>query len=137
MVDTPRELIAASLKILDEVGEKLEGDAADSVRKARDKLNELREAVLALREENMELRERVTTLEASFGKQEELERHKGVYWVRGDPDPWCPVCWEKDQRALHLARTDILAGRLCQCPVCGYNANLDNVYPPREWQDDD
>ena len=136
MTDTPRELIAASLEIIDEVAGQLDGDAAEQLGAARDKLRDLRDAVVTLREENAELRERVRTLEASFGKREELVRHKGVYWVRGDPDPWCPVCWEKDQRSLHLARTDILAGRLCQCPHCGYNANLDNVYPPREWQDD-
>jgi hypothetical protein len=140
MADNPRELIAALLELLDkaiDVASKLEGsELGTDLQTVRDKLGDLREAVVELREENVELRERVRTLEASFGKREELVRHKGVYWVRRDPDPWCPVCWEKDQAALHLNRTDLLAGRLCQCPKCGYNVNLDNAYPPREWQED-
>jgi hypothetical protein len=139
MTGNPRELIAASLELVDrahDAAKELEGSelGADLVA-VKLKLGELREAVLALREENADLHERVRTLEVSFTKRHELVRHKGVFWERGDPDPWCPVCWEKDQAALHLNRTDLLAGRLCQCPRCNYNVNLDNAYPPREWED--
>ena len=140
MAETPRELIAATLQLVDKalgVARELEGSGLETtLASIHSKLTELREAVLTLGEENLALSEKLRKVDASLVKGDELVRHRGVYWVRNDPDPWCPVCWERDHVALHLARTDLLAGRLCQCPQCGYNANLDNTYPPRDWQDD-
>jgi hypothetical protein len=139
MAENLRELIATVLQLVDKAQDnasQLDGsDLGSQLASIRAKLQDLRDAITNLREENADLRDRLLSVDGAARRREDLVRHKGVYWLREDPDPWCPICWEKDQVTLHMARTDLLAGRLCQCPRCGYNVNLDNVYPPREWQE--
>ncbi len=133
----PRELLAQlgeQLKQLADQAKQANAQASiELAGQARATLADLREAVLEQREEHEALRQRVATLEEAARVRPTLVRHKGVYWLRGDSEPWCPTCWEKDQVALHLNRTDLLAGRLCACPRCNYNVNLDNTSPPKDW----
>jgi hypothetical protein len=133
----PRQLITTSLELVGKLNEEAKklgvAELADDLGTLKGNLQDLREAVLELRESNDALRERVKTLEDAARVRPNLVRHKGVYWVKDDPEPWCPMCWEKDQIALHINRTDLMAGRLCACPRCGYNVNLDNTAPPKEW----
>ncbi|OGR12554.1 MAG: hypothetical protein A2341_12610 [Deltaproteobacteria bacterium RIFOXYB12_FULL_58_9] len=136
---TLREIIASSLELIKKLegvaGEVDNAELIDGLASLREQVQRLREEVLDLSEKDLELRKRVETLESSLVMKPDLVRHKGVYWIKGDSEPWCPVCWDKDQTALHLNRTDLMAGRLCACPQCGYNVNLDNTYPPREWSE--
>jgi len=102
---------------------------------ARENLQSLREEIATLDDERSKQSERIDELVRSMRLTPELVRHMGVYWVKGDSDPWCPHCWEHEQRAVHLNPTDILAGRLCVCKRCEHSINLDNATPPKEWRD--
>jgi len=93
---------------------------------AREGLQDVREGFASIQGELVALRE-------SLQMKAELVRHQGVYWTRGDPDPWCPHCWEHEQRAVHMNPTAVLAGRLCECKRCSYSVNIDNVAPPKKW----
>jgi hypothetical protein len=134
-----QQLLAETMEVIKnayETARQLEGtELAAELMTARENLMSLREAFADLDAAKQKLRARVETLEASLVAKPDLVRHKGVYWVRGDAEPWCPQCWEKDHVALHLNRTDLLAGRLCVCSRCNYNVNLDHTYPPREWEE--
>ena len=107
--------------------------AADKLMDIREKLGSVRESVLVVREDNLALLERIKTLEGSLHIRATLVRNKGVYWAEDDPDPWCPNCWEHQQRAVHLNRSDLMAGRLCTCVTCQYSVNLDHTAPPKDW----
>lgn len=100
---------------------------------ARERLGTLREALLEVREQSATLEDRVTELEHSLELKPSLVRHGGIYWAKDDPDPWCPNCWERDHKAIHLSRTDLMAGRLCSCAICQYSVNLDHTQPPKTW----
>lgn len=128
------ELIRGAQDAARELGNE---DLNAKLMEARERLGTVREALLEAREESAALEERVKTLERSFELKPTLVRNKGCYWVKADPDPWCPVCWERDQKALHLNRSDLMAGRLCSCPVCQFSANLDTTSPPKVWPDPD
>lgn len=93
---------------------------------ARENLQDIAEGIGALQDEQRALKQ-------SLELKPQLVPHKGVYWKRDDPDPWCARCWEVDHRAVHLGRSDVLAGRLLTCPRCGASVNLDFVSPPKRW----
>ncbi len=99
----------------------------------REHLQVIREGFSDLKEENLGLRGRVAELEAGGEMRAKLVRHAGVYWAKGDSDPWCPNCWENEQCATHLNPSAVLAGRLGVCARCNYDVVLDNVAPPDKW----
>jgi hypothetical protein len=106
-------------------------DLLDSLSEARESMLELREKQAALEAEKAELIRRVEAA-APDPLAPALVRHTGVYWAQGDPDPWCPSCWETDRKALHLNPTGLMAGRMVECRRCHYSINLDNVTPPKK-----
>jgi hypothetical protein len=124
----------ALIKEAQEIAKGLEqADLATKLMDAREHLGTLREALLEERDKSTAQEQRIRDLERSLELQPRLLRHMGVYWAQDDPDPWCPTCWERDHRAIHLSRTDLMAGRLCSCTVCQYSVNLDNTRPPKTW----
>lgn len=124
------------IKEAQEIAKRLErNDLAEKLMDARERLGTLREALFGMREQSAVLEERVKELERSLQLKPSLVRHMGAYWAKDDPDPWCPSCWEKEHNAIHLSRTDLMAGRLCSCSVCQYSVNLDTTRPPKSWPD--
>ena len=113
--------------------EEANSSLADGLMGVRENLQDIREAMTALEEEKAQSLQRIRELEESLKLKAVLVRHQGVYWSKGDSDPWCPNCWENEQRAVHMNPTAVLAGRLCVCQRCDYNVNLDNVSPPKQW----
>lgn len=105
-------------------------ELAEQLMELRESLQVIREAVTELTEERQALKDRVASLEASLVLKAELIRHAGVYWKRDDPEPWCPNCWENHQRAVHLNKSNVLAGRLMECSVCHFDVNMDTLSRP-------
>ncbi|MEE8410580.1 MAG: hypothetical protein V3T05_13340, partial [Myxococcota bacterium] len=99
----------------------------------RENVGTIREYVLELREQKVALEERLKAVTESLALEPKLLRHKGVFWLEDDPDPWCPQCWEIDHIAVHLNRSHLMAGRLCSCKRCEYAVSLDHTSPPEEW----
>ncbi|MBI3178433.1 MAG: hypothetical protein HYZ27_02155 [Deltaproteobacteria bacterium] len=129
-----KQLMSDTMAQLKSAYDKAQGtDVAPLLMAVRESIGALREAVLEIREQNAALKERGAGLEEALRLKPSLVRHRGVYWTKGDPDPWCPTCWEIDHRAIHLNRSDLMAGRLCSCSRCQYSVSLDVVSPPKEW----
>lgn len=67
----------------------------DEALNAKDQALELR---MALQDKEAEIRS--LQLELSYKKSMKFER--GLYWVEGDQTPFCPTCYEGEQKMIHL-----------------------------------
>ena len=135
---TPEELLSRCVELIKTAykhsKKQVENDEITAaLLEVRENLQVVRESFVDVKEKNAELAARVAELEQSLVSKHELVRHMGVYWKMGDPDPWCPSCWENEQRATHMNPTTVLAGRLRVCAICNYDINFDNVRPPSKW----
>ena len=135
---TPEELLSRSVELIKSAYKQSKKQEANdeitaALMEVRENLQVVRESFAELKEAKTDLAARVADLEKSFASKHELVRHMGIYWKKGDPDPWCPNCWENQQRATHMNPTAVLAGRLRVCGVCNFDVNLDNVRPPAKW----
>ena len=53
-----------------------------------------------------------------------LDRRRALYWAHGDMTPFCPCCYEVDNKQHHLSGpVPLLGGKdeFCQCHVCHRN----------------
>ena len=136
MTDT-KQLLAQTLEATkaayDAAKQAEESELCQRLMGVREDLQNLRELVSQEADEKARLEEKISSLEKSLALKAALVRHMGVYWAQGDSDPWCPNCWEHEQRAVHMNPTAVLAGRICACQRCDYSINLDNVSPPKNW----
>ena len=88
----------------------------------KDKLNEIYDTFLELKELIVSLREENSDLKRRFAEKASVTRNNvsGFYYESGDTDPLCPICWEKDERKVHLrppiTKTSGIAVR--KCLVC-------------------
>jgi hypothetical protein len=86
----------------------------------QEKLMELREQALELQEENQKLRMRVAELEGKTKRRDEMQFRPPYYFRIGDKIPFCPTCWENEEKAIHM-RAYIGEGdsrSYCHCAVC-------------------
>ena len=66
------------------------------------KIVNLEEEIYQLSRENRDCRERVDELETALAFQGELTFRAPMYYAIGDDVPYCPNCWEGDDRAIHM-----------------------------------
>jgi len=86
---------------------------------AQEKIMELRETCVALQDEVHALKEKIKALEESLRFSGTLEYREPFYFQKDDACPFCPRCWEKDRRAIHLAPERAQSGvRARMCPEC-------------------
>ena len=86
---------------------------------AQEKIMQLREAAMELQEENLSLREKMALLEAEVNKSKDVRFIGGVYFLSGDAIPFCQVCYDKDQKLIHLQDGRHFKVQW-RCPVCSY-----------------
>lgn len=51
-----------------------------------------------------------------------MRHHRGLYWNRNDPIPFCPVCWHEKDKAVHLFGPIDMAVKTTEglkCDACG------------------
>ena len=87
---------------------------------AQEKIMELRVAALELQEDNLRLREHIKTLENKLVFAGSMSFKKPFYYREGDAAPFCPVCWEKSNTAIHLHGPEG-ANEYYNCSVCKYS----------------
>ena len=87
---------------------------------AQEKIMDLRVAAVDLQEENLRLREQVKQLEEQLRVSSAMAFRKPFYYRDGDDHPFCPVCWEKDKKAIHVNGPTGAHGYTI-CPVCKYD----------------
>jgi plasmid stabilization system protein ParE len=95
---------------------------------AQERIMALREACVALQDENHAMREKMKVLEEALKFKKTLEYRVPFYYAEGDSNPFCPRCWEKDKRAIHLSPERILSGaRARPCPDCKAEFKTGNI----------
>lgn len=87
---------------------------------AQEKIMDLRVAAVDLQEENLRLREQVKQLDEQLRLTSAMVFKKPFYYHDGDDTPYCPVCWEKDRKSIHLNGPTGDHGHYL-CPVCKYD----------------
>ena len=137
---TARKLIAETVELLKQCSAAAKdlkhAGLTESLINSRENLQTLREMLAGIAEENAELGRKLQEITQAADQVGKMVRSSGVYWVKGDNDPWCPNCWESDRKAMHLNPSGLMGGRLVRCSRCEYSINLDNVSPPTKWPDE-
>lgn len=86
---------------------------------AQEKIMELREAVIELQEQNSEQKRRIDQLEEQLAFKATLRFDSPFYFADGDSVPYCPKCWEADQKTMHLPPpNEVMSGTRYDCPQC-------------------
>jgi len=87
----------------------------------------LNEQVLELSSKNVEFQQRVFELERQLQQSNdklvlvgEVERKDGFVYVKNDPEPCCPRCFDVDKRLVRIAemRDKSIVGIQPTCPQC-------------------
>ena len=68
----------------------------------QEQVMQLREEALELQEENLELRKENLNLKKKIESQESLKFERKVYFRDGDKVPFCPYCYDRHRRLIHL-----------------------------------
>lgn len=79
-------------------------DDAEIKMKIADLINALADAKFGIAELKTELEKKdeiIARLEEALKIQSEIEFRDGFYFQPGDDVPFCPRCWEKDNRLIH------------------------------------
>ena len=66
---------------------------------------ELQGEVVELSTRNFRLEKKCAELEGELNKKKALSHHKQLYFSEGDPIPYCPRCWETNDKLIHLFRS--------------------------------
>jgi hypothetical protein len=96
-------------------------DSSDTELKARiaevyDSFLDIKDRVLDLDLENRKLKEQLEQ-RAKFKRTSQF----GYYFVDGDPDPYCPKCYEGASKEIHLPKASDRAGGFMRiCRECHY-----------------
>jgi hypothetical protein len=88
-------------------------DLKDKLSEVFDAVLELKEAVGSLREENADLRKQIEARK----KLNWDSKHK-LYFGEGDPDPYCPSCWDLNGQQIRLQPYAQSALWKHECRVC-------------------
>jgi regulator of replication initiation timing len=70
----------------------------------KDKLSEVFDEILNLKEAVFNLAQENATLLGQLEQQKDVkwDTKSGFYYVASDLDPFCPTCWERDRKLIHL-----------------------------------
>jgi len=114
-------------------------DVAELVKKFND--IELNRRILDLENEVLDLarakrrgEERIEELEQTLKFKGALSFREPFYWLEGDKTAFCPNCWEKEHKAIHVVHLWSESGETkYECPNCktGYKVRTpDSRYAP-------
>jgi len=86
----------------------------------QEKIMQLREEALELQEENLTLKKENLQLKEKNELQEKVKFKRKVYFRDGDEIPFCPYCFEKSGRLIHLSlfKGNQPNEQLCHCQEC-------------------
>lgn len=87
-LDTAKELVALIQKV---------GDI-----ELYRKTVEFQAEVVALSQKNLELQVKCSHLEAELQRRKSLRHERQLYYASGDVVPFCPTCYEKTDKYVHL-----------------------------------
>jgi hypothetical protein len=84
-----------------------------------EKLVQLMESVQTLTEENIALKKKLRQIEDEAVSDSELEFRSPLFYAKGDPQPFCPTCWQGPHKRVRLAGPRPWSGQQrYDCSVC-------------------
>jgi hypothetical protein len=97
-------------------------DVAELVKKFGDidlnrRILTLENEVLDLSRDKRRADEKAEELEQALKFKEKLTFRTPFYYLEGDPEPYCPGCWESKKAAIHV-QINPMTARQMQCPAC-------------------
>lgn len=112
------------MSIIDNVKE-----VADLIQKVGDmelyrKIVDLKAEIVELSRNNMKLEQENSELRAKLEIKENMEFRQPFYFLGDDKIPYCPLCWESEQKAIHLMgpkKTPHKNNVWYRCPNCENN----------------
>jgi hypothetical protein len=88
----------------------------------KDKLSEVFDEILNLKEAVFNLAQENATLLGQLEQQKDVkwDTKSGFYYVAGDLDPFCPACWDRENKLCRLRPVYWSSGALSRhdCQVC-------------------
>jgi hypothetical protein len=104
-------------------------EIADLVKKVGDidlyrKIVDLQGEVVELSTRNFELERKAKDLEDALYRKQSLKHIRLIYYAEDDPIPFCPRCWEIDNKPIHLfGPLEMFGhdGEGWQCRACQYD----------------
>jgi len=99
---------------------------------AQEQIMQLRESALGLQEENLQLKseahsaaKQLAPLEEQLNNKTQLRHEPPVYYRLDDEVPFCPLCWERDSKLIHLIVSRSQSGGVYgECKVCAKNFTI-------------
>ena len=96
-------------------------EIADLVKKLGDvelyrKIVELEQEIFELSRQNLDNKKEIEELKRLLSVKQNIKFSKPYYFVEGDPEPYCPKCWEVEKVLVHL--TDTIDRNFHHCPNC-------------------
>lgn len=83
------------------------------------KILDVQGEIINLTGENHTLKEENQELKRSLKLSKEMTFKKPFYYIEGDPNPFCPKCWEVNMIAVHMLTGPRDEGRTnYHCPNC-------------------
>jgi hypothetical protein len=106
------------MSIIDNVKE-----IADLIKKAGDielyrKIVELEGEIIELTRSNQSLEEEVAEIKGLLAFSKRLTFRQPYYYAEDDDVPYCPQCWEADQKPIHLIGRHSSEGMNYSCTNC-------------------
>jgi hypothetical protein len=99
-------------------------EVADLIRKFNDidlnrRILKLEEEVIDLTRDKRRAEERVEELTHALRFKTQLTFKDPYYWIDGDPNPYCPACWDTKRVAAHIVTIkEPMHYDKQQCPSC-------------------
>jgi hypothetical protein len=87
----------------------------------RSELANTKSVLIDAKEEINSKRELIAELEKKIGQKESMTLQGSFYYKEDDNLPHCPLCFEKDNQAIHLQISPMQTFGYYRCPACQNN----------------
>lgn len=81
-----------------------------------EKLIQVQRESMELVDEIKKLKDKNDELEDYIKKNQEMKFKEPFYFIEGDDVPYCPVCWQKHDRQMHLLIRKLESTMSYSCP---------------------
>ena len=91
---------------------------------AQSQIQQLQEQYLELHAANLELKQELLELKGKYDKKEQMVFEEPFYYLANGDDrdgPFCPRCWQKDERKARVVNTPESYSGAQKCQVCDLN----------------
>jgi hypothetical protein len=100
-------------------------EVANAVKKYNDvplmnQVFELQQALLDMQNDKIELKRQLDEARKKLDIRDTMHKRGEYFYRDGDEEPFCPKCWQKDEKAVYLStqKTSETYGKYRQCIVC-------------------